>query len=273
MTTTQNGYALGAKDDELDRLDLQASYYRMATIDAMRWAGIEPGMKVLDIGSGTGAVAFDAARLVGPTGSVLGLDLAEVPVRTANEAAVRLGLDNVSFRQADLASWQPDETFDALTGRLITMYLPNPPAVIASLTRALRPGGIVVLQEFAISSARPANGAPLVQRTLDWVLAAFRAVGAPTDLGYDLGRVFRGAGLPTPTMTVAARWEDGPDAVAYGLLAGITRTLLPVITGHHIATAAEVGIDTLEDRLRETSQQGSGALAPLLVSAWARTPG
>jgi hypothetical protein len=43
MTTTQNGYALGAKDDELDRLDLQASSYRMATIDAMRWAGIEPG--------------------------------------------------------------------------------------------------------------------------------------------------------------------------------------------------------------------------------------
>ena len=159
MTTTQNGYVLGSKDDELDRLDLQASYYRRATIDAMRWAGIEPGMKVLDIGSGTGAVAFEAARLVGPTGSVLGLDIAEVPVQTANERAVRLGLDNVSFRQADLATWQPTETFDALTGRLITMYLPNPSAVIASLSRALRPGGIVLLQEFAMSAARRVDGA------------------------------------------------------------------------------------------------------------------
>ena len=272
MTTTQNGYVLGLKDDELDRLDLQASYYRMATIDAMRWAGIEPGMKVLDIGSGTGAVAFDAARLVGPTGSVLGLDIAAVPVQTANERAVRLGLDNVSFRQADLATWQPTETFDALTGRLITMYLPNPSAVIASLSGALRPGGIVLLQEFAMSAARQVDGAALVQRTLDWLLAAFRAVGAPTDLGYDLGRVFRGAGLGTPTMTVAARWEDGPDAMAYGLLAGIIRTLLPVITAHDIATAAEVDIDTLEDRLRAANSQGSGVLAPLLVSASTRTP-
>ena len=219
MTTTENGYLLGSKDDELDRLDLQAGYYRMATIDAMRWAGIEPGMKVLDIGSGTGAVAFEAARLVGPTGSVLGLDIAEVPVRTANERAVRLGLDNVSFQQADLATWQPGETFDVLTGRLITMYLPDPSTVIASLSRALRPGGIVLLQEFAISSAQQIDGAALFQRALDRVLAAFRAVGVPTDLGYGLGRVFRAAGLGTPTMTVGGRWEDGPDAVAYGLLA------------------------------------------------------
>jgi len=107
---------------------------------------------------------------------------------------------------------------------------------------------------------------------LDNMLAALRAVGVPTDLGYDLGRVFRGAGLGTPTTTMAARWEDGPDAVAYGLLAAVVRTLLPVITAHRIATAAEVDIDTLEDRLRTASHQGSGVLAALLVSAWARTP-
>jgi SAM-dependent methyltransferase len=272
MTTTRSGYVLGSKDDELDRLDLQAGYYRMATLDAMRWAGIEPGMKVLDIGSGTGAVALDAARLVGPTGSVLGLDFAEVPLRMATDRAVRLGLDNVAFQQADLATWQPEETFDALTGRLITMYLPNPSATIASLSRALRPGGVVLLQEFAISSAQQVDGAALLQRTLDRVLSAFRAAGVPTDLGYDLGRVFRGAGLGTPAMTVGGHWEDGPDAVGYGLLAGITRTLLPVMTAHHIATAAEVYIDTLEDRLRAACHQGSGVLAPMLVSAWARTP-
>lgn len=272
MTTTKNAYALGAQDDELDRLDLQGSYYRMATIDALRWAGVEPGMTVLDIGSGTGAVAFDAARVVGPTGSVLGVDLAEASVQTATERAARLGLDNVTFQQADLTSWQPEATFDALTGRLITMYLPNPPAAIAALSRAVRPGGVVLLQEFAMSTGRPVEGAALLQLTIDRMLAAFRAVGAPTDLGLDLGRVFRGAGLGTPTMTVASRWEDGPDAVAYALLAGITRTLLPVMEAHHIATAAEVDIDTLEDRLRATSDQVSGALAPLLVSAWARTP-
>lgn len=236
MTTTKNAYALGSNDDEFDRLDLQGRYYRMATVDALRWAGIEPGMTVLDLGSGTGAVAFDAARLVGPTGSVLGVDIAEAPVQTATERAARLGLDNVSFLQADLASWQPEATFDAMTGRLITMYLPDPPTAIASLSRAVRPGGIVMLQEFAISTGRQVGGAAIFDQTLDRVLAAFRAVGAPTDLGFDLGRVFRGAGLGTPTMTVASRFEDGPDAVAYGLLAGITRTLLPAMIAHRTAS-------------------------------------
>ena len=273
MTTTQNAYALGASDDELDRLDLQARYYRRATIDAMRWAGIEPGMRVLDLGSGTGAVAIDAARLVGPTGSVLGLDAGEIAVRTANERVTRLGLEQVRFVQADVTTWEADEGFDALTGRLITMYLPDPSAAIARLTRYLRPGGVVLLQEFAISSAGQVGGPRLFRETLDRVLATFRALGVPTDLGYDLGRVFRGAGLDQPTMALGGQWEDGTDAVAHGLLAGVVRTLLPAMTAHGIATAAEIDIDTLEDRLRAASEGSVGIMAPLLISAWARTPG
>ncbi len=130
----------------------------------------------------------------------------------------------------------------------------------------------MLLEEFAISSAHQVGGADLLHQTLDRVLAAFRAVKVPTDLGLDLGRVFRGAGLGTPTMTVGSRWEDGPDAVTYAMLASITRTLLPVMTAHQIATAGEVDIDTLEDRLRAAGQDSVGVSGPWLISAWARTP-
>jgi SAM-dependent methyltransferase len=279
MTTQQTDapttdYALGSAQAERDRLDLQGAYYRMATVDAMRWAGIGPGSSVLDLGSGTGAVAFDAARLVGPTGSVLGLDGDEVQVRTATEGAARLGLTNVRFVHADLTTYVPEAPVDAITARLITMYLRDPVGTLTRLAGAVRPGGVVLLQEFAISSAHAVPSNPLFDRMLELVLGGFRAVGAPTDLGYDLGRILRGAGLGTPTMTVGARWEDGTDAVGYALLAGVVRTLRPAIVGHGLATDAELDVDHLEGRLRAEIVEGpgTGVFAPLLVSGWAHTP-
>jgi SAM-dependent methyltransferase len=273
MTDDRN-YALGSSDQELARLDAQAEYYRPATLDAMHWAGIGPGMRVLDLGSGTGAVAFAAAELVGPSGSVLSVDKQEAPVRTATGNAATLGIENVTFVQGDLTSWTTDEQFDAMTGRLITMYLPEPGPTIKRLATLVRPGGVVLLQEFAMSATCQIPQTPLFRHSMDAVLAAFRAVGLPTDLGYDLDRVFVDAGLPTPTMIVGGRWERGPDARMYPLLAGITRTLLPVMVAHGIASEAEVDIDTLEQRLRTAGTEAeSGSSGPQLVSAWASVPG
>ena len=93
-------------------------------------------------------------------------------------------------------------------------------------------------------------------------------------MGYGLGRVLRAAGLSRPQMSVVARWEEEPDAMAYRILAEVTRTLLPVMTRLGVATAAEVAIDTLESRLRRAAAEaGSGVCAPLLVSAWTRRAG
>jgi SAM-dependent methyltransferase len=272
-STRTRPYVLGADDNEQSRLDLQAAYYRMATLDALHWAGLREGMSVLDLGSGTGAVTLDAARLVGPSGSVVGVDASAEAVAAARSRATEAGLDNVRFEQADLDHWAPDRHFDLLTGRLISMYLPDPAATVRRLSEALRPGGVVLLQEFVMSACRQLPETPLFGQTMQRVLAAFAAVGAPTDLGYALGAVLRGAGLEQPTMTLAGRYEDGPDAVAYALLVGITRTLAPAIIGHRLATAAELDLDTLEERLRTAGGQArAGAVPPLLVSAWARVP-
>lgn len=271
--TVDQGYVLGSSDAELARLDLQAAYYRPATLDAMRWAGIGPGMRVLDLGSGTGAVAFAAAEMVGPTGSVLGIDLQEASVATASRNAAALGLDNVSFVQGDLNTWTTDRRFDAVTGRLITMYLPGAGRTIGRLAAMLRPGGVVLLQEFSISAARQQPETPLFRRTLDAVLSAFRSSGLPTDLGLELDRVFADAGLPSPTMLVGGRWERGREARAYPQLAGIVRTLLPVMVARDIATEAEIDIDTLERRLSAAaSAADAGCGASLLVSGFARVP-
>ena len=72
MATT--AYILGHDPGELDRLIAQARFFGDLTEEVLRRAGVGPGMRVLDVGCGTGDVSFLAARLVGPTGSVLGVD-------------------------------------------------------------------------------------------------------------------------------------------------------------------------------------------------------
>jgi ubiquinone/menaquinone biosynthesis C-methylase UbiE len=74
-TLTQNqSYILGHADEELDRLISQANFYGDLTAHVLQLAGLKTGMKVLDIGCGAGDVSFLAAKLVGPKGTVIGVD-------------------------------------------------------------------------------------------------------------------------------------------------------------------------------------------------------
>src|SRR4051812_44535145 len=93
-------YALGHAEVEVRRLLLQARLYDDDTEHALRQAGLRPGMRVLDVGCGPGDVSFVAARLVGPTGTVLGVDAAAPVVELARTRAAELGLSGVSFRQS-----------------------------------------------------------------------------------------------------------------------------------------------------------------------------
>jgi ubiquinone/menaquinone biosynthesis C-methylase UbiE len=273
MTGDRDGYVLGSGPGELQRLDLQSEYYLPATEDALRRGGLGPGMHVLEIGAGTGGMTVVAADLVGRDGAVLAVDASADSMATARDSARRRGLDHVVFEQADVLGWAPSRTFDALVGRLVLMHLPDPAAVVRRLARAVVPGGLVLFQDFAMSAARQHPETPLFRLALDRALTAFAAAGRPTDMGYGLGRVLRAAGLPDPVMSIGGRWEDGPDATAYRLLAQVTRTLLPVMVSRGVATEAEVDVDHLEERLRAAAAEaGSGVSAAALVTAWSHTP-
>jgi SAM-dependent methyltransferase len=83
----QPRYILGHDRDELDRLIDQARFFGDLTEEVLRRAGVGPGMRVLDLGCGTGDVSFLAARLVGPTGAVLGVDRSPEAVAVAERRA------------------------------------------------------------------------------------------------------------------------------------------------------------------------------------------
>ena len=134
-----SSYVLGHADVEVQRLLLQGRLYDDYTEHALRLAGLRPGMRVLDIGCGPGDVSFIAARLVGPTGTVLGVDAAPEMVELARARAAERGLSAVHFTQAAIDAIALDEPVDAVVGRLILMHLPDPAATLRHLARSCAP--------------------------------------------------------------------------------------------------------------------------------------
>jgi SAM-dependent methyltransferase len=266
-------YPLGHTRRELSRLIEQARYFGQLTDQVLRAAGIVQGMRVLDAGSGAGDVSFLVASLVGPGGSVLGVDRSPDAVALATQRAAEAELDNVRFRAADLSDLTLDESFDAVVGRLVLMYQPDPAAVVRRLAGLVAPGGIVVFHEFDLAGCVSEPPCPLFDETIDRMRRAFAAVGADPRAGLHLGRVFEDAGLPSPRMMLAARTERGPDAGAFAQIERVMRTLLPVLERTGVATPAEIGIDTLAERLRDEAVARRATLvAPPFVGAWTRVP-
>ncbi len=146
-------YALGSSNAELERLIQQAAHVGDLTAQVLQLAGLRQGMRVLDVGSGAGDVAFLAARLVGPEGEVIGVDQSPEAVALANRRAAAAGLSHVSFRVGDVASLELDGPVDAVIGRLVLMYFRDPAAVVRRLAGLARPGGIVAFQEFDLAAA------------------------------------------------------------------------------------------------------------------------
>ncbi|HUF31171.1 MAG TPA: class I SAM-dependent methyltransferase [Gemmatimonadaceae bacterium] len=243
-------YTLGHGERELRRLAMQAEYWGDFTLDVLRRAGLGAGMRVLDLGSGAGDVSMLAASLVGPGGHVLGVDRSPESVERAALRASASELANVEFIAADIGSFDPPGTYDAIIGRYVLMYFADPAAVLSRLTRSVRPGGIVAFMEADLVSARSVPPVSLIDDTLDLVRETFRRAGAALDLGPRLWRVFRAVGVERPEIVVGARADPAPAEAATELLAETTRSLLIMMERLGVRAAADMEIDTLAERFR-----------------------
>src|SRR5712691_8101354 len=110
-------YALGSTDAEHERLIWQAARVAPITERLFCEAGIGLGQRVLDIGSGVGDVAMLAARLVGPSGEVVGIERDARSIARARARVTEAALRNVSFTQSDVSQIPDSEPFDAAVGR------------------------------------------------------------------------------------------------------------------------------------------------------------
>ena len=274
-SNSDRAYTMGRSKEETERLIQQSGLYEDITGRLLRDAGLFTGMKVLDIGSGAGDVTFAAAELVGSEGEVLGVDMNPQILETARTRARAAGLANVQFVAGDAQTLDLPNDFDALIGRLVLMYLPNPVDTLKQLATRLRPGGIVAFQEVDFTTyssiARPET--PMMNQLAEWGVEVFRRSGANVGMGLDLYSTFVDAGLPEPSLQYTAP-VGGPETwIGYQFIAAAFRSIIPLLERFEIATAEEVDLDTLAQRLRaEVVASKRPLILPPHITAWAQLP-
>ena len=259
--------------EEERRLIAQARYLDPITEGMFRDAGLGSGMHVLDIGSGAGDVALLASRLVGPAGSVLGVERSADAVALAQRRFAAAGITNISLVQGDLTDLTAllethARSFDALVGRAILMHLADPAAILRKGARWLRPGGLVCFHESDLTYDYAVPRSPLWEEVRTWLFRTAEHVGVDARMGLTLHQTFRSADLPAPSLRIEAPLGSG-DAAPVFFWVDLIRGLLPLMEKLGVATAAEVDVDTLYDRLTmETAAYDGVVLGPLCIGAW-----
>jgi ubiquinone/menaquinone biosynthesis C-methylase UbiE len=253
MTTTPSGstYVLGHADVEVQRLLLQGRLYDDYTEHALRLAGLRPGMRVLDVGCGPGDVSFIAARLVGPTGTVLGVDAAPEMIELARARATEQGLTAVHFTQTAIDAIALDEPVDAVIGRLILMHLPDPAATLRHLSSFVRPGGVIAFSENDITAARSIPDMPLFQQVTAGIARAFEAMGLSPRFGTTLHTIFADAGLGAPQLTLGTPIGTAADSDILAYAAEVWRLVSPIADRMGFAIDELADIDSFVPRFRQ----------------------
>lgn len=270
-----SGYPLGHAADELDRIINAARFIGDLTEHVLHLAGLTPGMRVLDVGCGPGELTFLAARLVGPEGTVIGVDLSPEAIEMARQRAAAIGLTNVHFLIQDLSDAELvlDEPVDALIGRLVLQYLADPARVLRRLATWVKPGGVVAFQEADMKEGVYSEPVcPVYESAIQRIAQTFTRIGAEARTGSRLAQIIEEADLPTPQMILHARMERGPDSPLYQFAAQMTRVMLPLMQRTGVATAEEVGVETLAERLRaEAVALQTTLVVPPFIGAWTHT--
>jgi ubiquinone/menaquinone biosynthesis C-methylase UbiE len=267
-----SSYVLGAMSHEHDRLIRQAMILEPFTERLLHDAGIGPGMRVLDIGSGVGDVAMIAARLVGPSGAVVGVEREAATLSAAQTRVARAGISNLSFIEADVAHVPRGEPYDAVVGRLILQSVPDPGAVVTSLAALVRPGGAMAFQDVWPNSLLLLTAhLPLRAKCAALIFRTFERAGVHMDMELVLFRMLQEAGLPAPNMRIEVAVGDDPNIV--GWLYDLFAALLPRMRRDEL-DAAELGdLNTLRSRLEaERVTANSFGACVGLVSVWSRKP-
>lgn len=177
-------YVLATGARAVRRLLLLHDIYSSAGRRVLFQAGLKPKMNVADFGCGIGAVTCMLAEMVGPSGSVTGIDANAGQLVQAGHLCEQAGLTNALFWKADACATRlPSASFDLVYCRFLLIHLPDPDACLREMRRVLKPGGIIVVEDGDLSSA---GSVPAT--ALNAFSDLFARLGPKRGVNYQLGK-------------------------------------------------------------------------------------
>jgi len=267
---SQSDYALGYTNSEQERLIRQAMLISPITERLFREAGIGLGQRVLDLGSGMGDVSMLLARIVGSRGEVIGVERDAASIARAESRVASADLQNVSFIQSDVNEISSDRPFDAVVGRFILMFLPDPVSVLRSAFRLVRPGGVFAFQDPCwLAMLAVGSRLPLWSRVLRAVHETFVRSGVNPEMGLTLYQVFQEVGLPAPAMHMDLLL--GSDQNFTRNISDLICSLRPLAAEHNVPLNELGDFSSLHERVQAEITTANTVVSVVpMVSAWAR---
>jgi ubiquinone/menaquinone biosynthesis C-methylase UbiE len=248
-----------------ERLRILARIMRPATLSLLQRAGIQPGMACLDVGCGGGDVTFDLARLVGPSGRVVGIDIDEVKIEIARSEAAAQQIGNIEFRVANIGESEPEAEFDFAHVRFVLSHLPNPTAALGKIRQALHPRGILAIADVEFGGYFSDPDCPALRRHVELYVETVKRRGADANIGPRLPRLLLANGFERVQVNVVQHAEmEGEQK----LLNALTMEFIAdAVLAEGLASRAEIDqiVTELHEFARNPNALGSG---PRIFQAW-----
>jgi ubiquinone/menaquinone biosynthesis C-methylase UbiE len=273
-TDVDHSYLLGSSNEEVERLLAQTLVYEREA----RWLfdDVEPipGGRALDLGCGVLGVLPFLADLVGSertAGTVVGVDADPTMLQHARQECTVRGIDGVDLIEADAAdTGLPAESFDVVHIRLLLVNVANPAEILREAVRLLRPGGLLLIQEFDLHNWRCEPPNPVFTELYRLLVAVWQHRGFDPFIGRRAPGLLAGFGL----CGIGAHGHSGIDGHAdpyRRLLVDVARRVAP-----HLVTLGMCEPDRLDALITAAdsllADPANVVIRPLLVQTWATRP-